>query len=303
MFVEEFFTIQVPLGGMKMDPECIPCLLRRVLFETELVAPDRTMQVMKDSLEALAGGFKEGVNSAELATEVHRRAYRIMGSEDPYLDLKIRADEVAFSLLPRAEGFIDASVDRLNAATLCAIAGNVMDFGIGEGFDDPEDLVEVFDSIVSQPLGINDLPRIKRLLQSSRKVLYFLDNCGEQVFDKLLVREIRSIGAEVSGVVKGRPVLTDVTMEDARRSSILEEFDRVLDTGTFAVGVGLEGMGDDLLEEMKGTDLIIAKGMANFEALSDRDFHPIAYIMRAKCRPVANAIGAKKDDNVVKLND
>lgn len=286
---------------MKMDPECIPCLLRRVLFETELVAPDRTMEVIKESMEILSNGFREGVNSAELATEVHRRAYQIIGSEDPYLDLKIRADEVALSLLPRAEEYIDASNDRLNAATLCTIAGNVMDFGIGKGFDDPEDLVEAFDSIVAQPLEINDLPRIKKLMDSSGKVLYFLDNCGEQVFDKLLVREIRSFGVSVTGVVKGRPVLTDVTMEDARRSSILEEFDRVLDTGTFAIGVSLEGMEDVLLEEMKGTDLIIAKGMANFEALSDHNFRPIAYIMRAKCRPVAKAIGAKKDDNVVKL--
>lgn len=284
-----------------MDLECIPCLLGRVLFETELVAPNRALEVMKESLELISNGFCEGVNSAELATEVHRRAYRIMGSEDPYLDLKIRADDVALSLLPRAEEYIDASKDRLNAATLCAIAGNVMDFGIGKGFDDPEDLVEAFDSIVAQPLGINDLPRIKMLLESSGKVLYFLDNCGEQVFDKLLVREIQSIGVDVTGVVKGRPVLTDVTRTDARRSSILDQFDRVLDTGTFAIGVSLEGMRDDLLEEMKGTDLIIAKGMANFEALSDHDFRPIAYIMRAKCRPVAKAIGAKKDDNVVKL--
>lgn len=286
---------------MKMDPECIPCLLGRVFFETELVAPNRALGVMKESLEILNNGFYEGVNSAELATEVHRRAYHLMGSEDPYLELKIRADEVALSLLPRAEEYIDASTDRLNAAILCAIAGNVMDFGIGKGFDDPEDLVEAFDSILAQPLGINDLPEIERLLESSEKVLYFLDNCGEQVFDKLLVREIQSIGVEVTGVVKGRPVLTDVTLEDARRSSILDQFDRVLDTGTFAVGVSLERMSNTLLEYMKGADLIIAKGMANFEALSDHDFRPIAYVMRAKCRPVAKAIGAKKDDNVVKL--
>jgi uncharacterized protein with ATP-grasp and redox domains len=301
MSLEEFFTQYVPPGSMKMDPECIPCLLRRVLFETELVAPDRTPEVMRESLEILSNGFHEGVNSAKLATEVHRTAYQRMGSEDPYLELKVRADEVALSLLPQAEGYIESSKDRLMAATLCAIAGNVMDFGIGKGFDDPDDLIEVFDCIIAQPLGTNDLPRIRRILESSGKALYFMDNCGEQVFDKLLVREIQSIGVEVTGVVKGRPVLTDVTFDDARRSSILDQFDRVLETGTFAIGVSVEGMGDELLEEMKATDLIIAKGMANFEALSDHCFRPIAYIMRAKCRPVANAIGAKKDDNVVKL--
>jgi hypothetical protein len=286
---------------MQMDPECVPCLLRRVVFETDLVAPERSMDVMRDSLETLCGGFSSGVNSAELATEVHRRAYSVMGSSDPYEELKGRADEVAMSLLPRAEEFIDGSGDRLRAAAMCAIAGNVMDFGIGKGFDDPADLVDAFDSIVRQPLGIDDLERVRELLVSAKRVLYMLDNCGEQVFDKLLVREIQSLGVEVVGVVKGEPVLTDVTRRDAERSSIMEQFDRTVDTGTFAIGVSLERMGDDLREEMSRADLIIAKGMANFEALSEREVRPIAYIMRAKCWPVARSIGASKDDNVVRL--
>ena len=63
----------------------------------------------------------------------------------------------------------------------------------------------------------------------------------------------------------------------------------------------MKEMGDELRTGMSRSDLILSKGMANFEALSDHYFRPIAYIMRAKCRPVANAIGAKKDDNVVKL--
>lgn len=284
-----------------MDPECVPCLLRRVLFETEIVSPDRTLAVMKGSLEILSDGFMQGVNSAELATEVHHRAYQLMGSADPYRGLKVRADEVALSLLPRAEAFIDSSEDRLRAATLCAIAGNVMDFGIDSGVEGPEDLFNVFETILKEPLGIDDLPRIGRILEASERVLYLLDNCGEQVFDKLLVREIQTLGAKVVGVVKGEPVLTDVTMEDARRTSILDQFDRVLDTGNFAVGLSVEGMGGDLRKEMEGADLIISKGMANFEALSDHGFRPIAYIMRAKCRPVASAIGAQRDDNVVKL--
>ncbi len=286
---------------MQMDPECVPCLLRRVLFETEIVAPERSMEVMMSSLNILSDGFKGGVNSAKLATEVHRMAYSLMGSPDPYQELKRRADEVALSLVPRAEAFIEASDDRLKAAALCAIAGNVMDFGIGKGFDDPQDLVDAFDGMIGQPLGLDDLPRVREMLGSSSRILYMLDNCGEQVFDKLLVREIQSMGVEVVGVIKGEPVLTDVTREDAERSSIAEQFDDMVDTGTFAIGVSVERMPSDLKEEMENADLILAKGMANFESLSEYHFKPIAYIMRAKCWPVARSIGARKDDNVVKL--
>jgi uncharacterized protein with ATP-grasp and redox domains len=41
--------------------------------------------------------------------------------------------------------------------------------------------------------------------------------------------------------------------------------------------------------------------MANFESLSEEGLRPVVYLFRAKCRPVAEAIGAKKDDNVVKV--
>jgi len=284
-----------------MDPECVPCLLRRVIFETELVAPERTLDVMKASLSILDRGFGEGVNSARLSTEVHRRVYDLIGSQDPYHGLKLRADQVASSLVPRAEELIDRSEDRLRTALLCSIAGNVLDFGIGKGFDDPEDLVPAFDSIVAQGLKVDDMLSLRRLLERAESILYLLDNCGEAQFDKLVVREIKSMGVEVKGVVKGAPVLTDVTMEDAERVSLLKLFDHTLSTGMFAVGLDLERMDDRLRHEMEDTDLILCKGMANFEALSDCDYSPIAFVMRAKCNPVARAVGARKDDNVVRV--
>jgi len=41
--------------------------------------------------------------------------------------------------------------------------------------------------------------------------------------------------------------------------------------------------------------------MANFESLSETDLAPIAYLLRTKCRPVADSIGLKLDLNAVKL--
>ena len=52
---------------------------------------------------------------------------------------------------------------------------------------------------------------------------------------------------------------------------------------------------------MEQADLIISKGMANFESLSDRGYPRVAYLMRTKCQPVADAIGAGRDQNVVKI--
>jgi uncharacterized protein with ATP-grasp and redox domains len=90
-------------------------------------------------------------------------------------------------------------------------------------------------------------------------------------------------------------------MEDVRRSGTVDTFDEVITTGMFAVGVDVHRMGDRLRREMEEADLIISKGMANFESLSDAPYRPIAYLMKAKCAPVADAVGAKEGDNVVRL--
>jgi uncharacterized protein with ATP-grasp and redox domains len=177
-----------------------------------------------------------------------------------------------------------------------------MDFGIA-GLEDPTEILREFDSIVRQGLGVNDLPLVRAKLERARKVVYLLDNCGEDVLDALLVREIKALGPMVIGVVKGEPILTDVTMEDARRSGVVEEFDEVLTTGMFAVGLDANRMGDRLRREMEEADLIIAKGMANFESLGETRYRPIAFLMRAKCDPVAKALGAAKGDNVIRLYD
>jgi uncharacterized protein with ATP-grasp and redox domains len=285
---------------MEMAPRCIPCLLGRVLFEVEMCDPSKSATAMRDSLRILKEGYVVGANSAEIATRVHERAYRVLGCDDPYLDLKVRSQEVASQLLPRAQCLIESSPDRLRAATLAAIAGNVMDFGIA-GLKDPNELPHQFDAVVRQGLDVDDLLRVHELINGATKVLYLMDNCGEDVLDGLLVREIRALGPKVVGVVKGKAVLTDVTMEDARRSNAFQEFDEVISTGMFAVGVDVHRMGDRLRREMEEADLIISKGMANFESLSDAPYCPIAFLMKAKCRPVAEALRAREGDNVVRL--
>jgi uncharacterized protein with ATP-grasp and redox domains len=285
---------------MEIDPECVPCLLGRVLYEAELCDPRKTRAAMKDALKVLMEGFEPGANSAEVATRVHKRAYQVLGSADPYRELKARSDEVARSIYPRAEALIESSSNRLETAVLVSIAGNVMDYGIA-GLDDPTALSREFDSIVRQGLNVNDLPEARKLLVGASKVIYLLDNCGEGVLDTLLVREIKALGPRVIGVVKGEPILTDVTMEDAVRSGLVKEFDGTVTTGMFAVGLGTATMGDKLRREMEEADLIVSKGMANFESLSDSGFKPVLHLMKAKCRPVAEAVGAHKGDNVARL--
>jgi uncharacterized protein with ATP-grasp and redox domains len=285
---------------MRFSADCVPCLLHRVVYQTDLVAPQRRDQAVEEALHIIAAGYPQRENSAKLATRVHSRVYEVIADDDPYRDLKVRSNQAAKDVLPVAQRFIEAAEDRLSAACQVAIAGNVMDFGIDVGMDGPEAFGKRFGALLQEGLQVNEVERLRSLASGAKTIYYLIDNCGEIVLDRFLVKELQRQGAKVVGVVKGAPILTDAIEGDLYDTGMDQVFDEWTTTGVFAVGLDLDRT-PDLRAKLMQADLVISKGMANFESLSDEGLLRVAYLFRAKCRPVAEAIGAKKDDNVVRV--
>ncbi len=194
------------------------------------------------------------------------------------------------------------AAERFQLAVLLSIAGNTFDFGV-QGHDvETGDFGAFLERMIRQGLDIDDTGRIAALARNA-DVLYLADNCGEIYFDELLIEQLQSLGAKVTLVVRGEYILTDVTMEDVQRMGLDKKVSRVLTTGSNAVGVSLREAPGELLEALKSSGLIISKGMANYESLSDAGFRPMAYLLRAKCEPVAASLGAKKGMNVAMLSE
>lgn len=286
---------------MRMSPDCVPCLLGRVLFEAEEADPESSVRAVKKAAGMLGELFGDGVCSATVATQVHREVYRILGTDDPYLRLKRLSNEVALEIFPYAERLVSKSKNPLRDSFLCAIVGNVLDFGIGTGFDNPVVLKKEFRNLVSQGLGHDDTPKMRPMLKSAEKVVYLSDNCGEIVLDRLALKELKKFDVDLTLVVKEKPILTDATLADIAGLDIERIVDRVVEAPGFAVGLDLNSLGGPFGKVLRDADIIIAKGMANFESLSETDIAPIAYLLRTKCEPVADAMGLKKDINAVKL--
>lgn len=284
---------------MKLTPDCVPCLMKRVLFQARLLENGCESEAVGAALRAYAKEYAVGRNSAEVATEVHRSAYEVMGA-DPYIKIKLDADRIAEEYLDQVMGYVDSAEDRFSAAVRVAVIGNIMDFGVS--LSSPEEFRAVFKKLLDQGIGSDDTARMKELLTDSKSALYFFDNCGESQFDKLLIREIQRMGVRVVGVVRGERVLNDVTMEDAERIGLDKILDRTVSTGTFAVGAVLSKAKDDLKEELDRADMMICKGMANYESLSDQDAGmPKVFILRTKCGPVARSLGVPENINVVRV--
>lgn len=284
---------------MEIRPECVPCLIKRCIYETDLVDPDKEYSVVKECLSMLDDDYKEGVVSAELATRVHKRVYDMIGSEDPYRDIKIQCNRVAVSILPEAKKIVEEG--GLKGAALVSVVGNVMDLGFRDDYDDPEYLSKEFKELVSQGFGYDDMDDIEAMIKEASTIFYFTDNVGEIVFDKLFMKAIKEYDVHLTVVVKGEPILTDATIEDALEFGIDKIADRLETTGGFAIGVDPDMLPEELEKDLDDADLIIAKGMANWESLSETDYRPIAYLTRSKCRPVADSMGVPFDVNVAKL--
>lgn len=286
---------------MDVQPDCVQCLMKRILFQAKLLNNGCEFDAVGAALRVYADEYGPGVNSADVATKVHRAAYDVMKA-DPYLELKIRADKVAGEYIDYAEEYVEKSDDRLSAAIRVAVIGNIMDFGAGLAIDDPDEFRSRFKGLLDQGLGSDDTEKFRDALKRSKSILYFFDNCGESQLDKILIKEIQNMGVRVVGVVRGEAILNDVTMEDAERIGLDKILDRIVTTGQFAIGVNLKNIGDDLREELSKADLVVAKGMANYESLSDQDTGTNkVFILRTKCVPVARSLSVPADINVVRF--
>lgn len=259
------------------------------------------MRAVKNASMMLGELFDHEVCSATVATKVHRETYRILRTKDPYERLKRRSNEIALELYPSAERFVRRSENPLRDAFLCAVVGNVLDFGIVTGFDEPETLRKEFKNLLAEGLGHDDTPRIKRILGNAERVVYLGDNCGEIVMDRLALRELKEFDIDLTLVVKEKAILSDATVKDIESLGMEDIVDRVVAAPGFAVGIDLDSIRGPFGKLLEEADLIIAKGMGNFESLSETDLGPIAYLLRTKCQPVAEAMGLRKDINAVKL--
>ena len=285
---------------MEVRPQCAPCLMKRALFQARLAGNGREVQALSAVSKTFAEGLRPGRNSAEVATDAHRSAYAAMGVKDPYLQLKITSDEIAERYVDAAEREVSSSEDPLRTALAVAALGNIMDFGSGIAIDDPNEFKGLFDSLISQDIHTDE--KALRAIKAASSILYIFDNCGESQMDKVLVRLLRRMGKRIVGVVRGEPILNDMTMEDAMRTGIDRELDSILTTGVFAVGVDMRRAPKDLKDAINSADLILSKGMANYESLSSEELgKPVVYVLRTKCVPVAESIGADPGKNVVKL--
>ena len=276
---------------LKLIPQCIDCLLSLTKSATLMAAPDNTSLAEKTEAAArkiLADAEIKVTSSPQVANRIQREVRRLSGVEDPFAEFKAREMDQArkiFSQLKTPVG------DDLHSCVSLALLGNTLDFFINSEQVLADLPLQFLNEISYFQDDTDQLEAVLR--EKPAKVLYLTDNAGEIYFDLPLYEYIRDRSRKTILVVKGGPSLNDLTRTELKSAGLEKMFEAVMDTGTDGAGIDWENVSKDFLDLIASADLVISKGMANFETLYPRKMvSPTFFLFKVKCEPIQNYIQA-----------
>lgn len=270
---------------MRTTLDCLPCLLKQALYTARLSSDDAQVhqRIMRRAAE-LISGFDLAISPPENAVALYGLIAEISGCPDPFASLKKEGNQLALGLSGNIREEINRAADPLMTAIRFAIAGNIIDYGAHHQFEATETIV----ACQSRDFAINDYKELQkdltRLAESNGSLLYLADNCGELVFDGLLLELLAGRGIEIFLAVKERPIINDALVEDAMACG-LDQYCTILANGTGCPGTPFSDCSLEFQEIFSNAGLIISKGQGNFETLSESRA-PIYFLLTVKC-PVA----------------
>jgi hypothetical protein len=179
--------------------------------------------------------------------------------------------------------------DDFRSCVELAVVGNNLDF-----FRDPTVLKETLTREGATPLqfAIDHIEKAERLLASLQQgsVIFLADNAGEVFFDIPLLTKLASHGHRVLYAVKQKPFINDLTVADLERSGMVARIPRILSTGTGAF-LDLESLSPAFRRELNACDLVISKGQAHYESLTELSVgKKTLYLLKVKCQPLSDTL-------------
>jgi len=284
---------------LKIQLDCVPCYVNQAVEATGYVemTEEARWEVVQKVCEELSR-IDNTKPSAQIGQKVHKIIRDFSGSPDPYREQKEQSNEKAKEFYDEFKSAVENSSDPLNRAARLAAAGNIVDFGPRSKFDIESELRKG----LKEGFEINHWNLFMDKLDTSRRILYFSDNSGEIIYDTLFIEELLDYPGieELALVVKDGPFLNDVTVEDAKDlkiDSIKKVTLKTVDNGDGGESPSL--WSDAVKNWMDEYDLVISKGQANYEGLSEYDNSNLFFLLVVKCPIVEEVVGAGVGEKVL----
>lgn len=283
---------------MKVGFECGECFLRQASEAINLATDDDDikLQLIRDIYEFLSNNFSKDTNSNKTGSQIHNMIKEKTGCEDPYIREKIEGNKIALKYLPAVQDILKEN-DSLENYVKIAIIGNILDFG---AFKLDTDVDSLINNALKKDLTVNHIEDFEDALKTYDKVLYMVDNTGEIVFDKLLLKKIKEYDVDITVAVKSKPILNDACLSDALDAG-LDEYGEIVEIGAGTVGFVDSEISDEFREIFNNHEFIISKGMGNYEGFTEIDVSnkELFYLLCSKCKVISRDIGVNLQDMVL----
>jgi len=270
---------------MNLKSDCLSCLLNQSLrVAKNLNLDEETSKEMMRMASSSIANYGE-VSPPVAAADLYPKLASFTDSNDVYKALKELSTQEASKLLPSVKKQVKTTSDAIKAA----VAGNVIDFATPNHFD----LDVEFEKVFEIDFAIDDEALFLERLKESKTFMIIGDNVGEHVFDKLLLEMIAKEYPELKlyYAVRGVPIINDVTLLEAKEIN-MEEAATVVDSGVNTPGLAYDHASDEFMKLYNSMDLVIAKGMGNYECLEGVKDERIFHLFKVKCDVVAGDVGA-----------
>lgn len=288
---------------MYIWPDCIPCIEKMALGLGRLALKDeaRVRQFMTDVMKLPPlRGENWDVISPRVVREVWRMLLDYAGDRDPMREVKAEQNRRAMEIYPLAKELVLKSPDAFLNALKLAIAGNELDAMVSVTEDGAIGMLKKLDSFT---LDGESAEEFRRRLERAKTIAYFIDNCGEIVFDKLFIETLKSMKKfDIAVVTRTVPILNDATLQDAQ-SVGLQEVARLVENGIQGAIAGtlVPEVSSEVKNLIDKADLLISKGVGNYDAFTEEAWlrGRLTMLYHGKCHPCCNATGARMGDLVV----
>lgn len=285
---------------MKFYAECASCLMASSLKKASAI---RDEKLKLEYVRKICEIFRDADEMTEAPPVVDARIIRLrrdlLGLQDDYTEIKHSYNRLLLGMYERLKARVDAAPDPLYAAIQLSMAGNYIDFGVLKDVNE-ERLLELLDEAAEKKVDEAEYARLRADLEREGELLFLHDNCGEIVLDKLLIETILRFypDQKIVSVVRGGPVLNDVTMEDAVETG-LTELVEVIHNGTPDVaGTVLTMLPEAVRSRIENAKMIIAKGQGNFETLTACGLN-VYYLFLSKCAGYTSWFGFERFSGIL----
>lgn len=276
---------------MLMGEECRSCLARSQVNKVRACRDRADADLFEERVKYEVREWKESVPSSIIMRRINSIHKEMFGVGIDYSKEKAELNAAILAAESDVYEKIENSSDPLYEAVCYAQAGNFIDYAT-MGDIDREKVLEAIGEARSKAGAPSDVyTSLKAELSEAKRLTVLHDNCGEIVFDKLLIKTIKKLypNIEVCSVVRGAPIINDVTMEDAL-SVGLTEVCAVIGNGTDIPGTYLPEINAETKAVLDSADLIISKGLGNFETFEGNGYNAY-YMFLTKCKYIADKTG------------